>query len=87
MSHLDLSTQALGEDTHAVAFTGDLPDWFYRIAMPTDLHPFFVMRGWTGAEFKQLLKKTGRVVPEHVGKFVCLLVLPMGWSWACTAAP
>ena len=81
LSFLNLSEQWLGEGFEPLAFTGDLPDWFCRIALPTRLRPFFVFRGWSWDRLNDLLISQGRR-PRGLQGHVTLGVLPMGWSWA-----
>ena len=64
-----------------MSFTGDLPDWFYRIELPRILRSYFTFDGVSGPEFADYLQAHDRKVTE-VERYLCLTVLPMGWSWA-----
>ena len=37
-SHFDASAEAIGAERTLLSFTGDLPDWFYRVLLPAALH-------------------------------------------------
>ena len=67
----------------AASFTGDLPDWFFRILMPEALWPYFVFKKVIAKDLMDALKERGTLisVPEDHA-FVCLKVLPMGFCWA-----
>lgn len=82
LSHVDLSVQALGPDFRAVSVTGDLPDWFYRVELPNSLRKFFIFEGVSPAKLERRLKDAGYHGFEATGEYLCLKVLPMGWSWA-----
>lgn len=82
-SNWDLAESSFGRGKRVVSFTADLPDWFYRVALPERMLPFFVFGGVTVPIFTQFMQARGTPVspPPHA-QYVCLRVPPMGWSWA-----
>eukprot|EP00969_Alexandrium_andersonii_P210589 9302677-Alexandrium_andersonii.AAC.1 len=81
-AHWDLS-EAAEQQQVPVSFTGDLPDWFYRIKAPNAVRPYFVLRDILPALLAGALAEAGRPAPSALegARAVCLTVVLMGWSW------
>ena len=79
-SHWDLSDEA----AQLMTYTGDLPDWFYRLLSPPALLKLFVIPGISPRALKQQLVRLGLSVKglDAEQQFLALRVLPMGFSWA-----
>eukprot|EP00969_Alexandrium_andersonii_P229079 10116925-Alexandrium_andersonii.AAC.1 len=56
-------SEAAEQQQVPVSFTGDLPDWFYRIKAPDALRPYFVLRDISPALLASALAEAGRAVP------------------------
>eukprot|EP00969_Alexandrium_andersonii_P271125 11983294-Alexandrium_andersonii.AAC.1 len=57
MCNLDLSFL---DDTNPIfSAVGDLPDWFYRLALPAEMLPWFVIRGLTASALTNYLVSRG----------------------------
>ena len=64
-------------------FQGDVPDFFYRLRTPPLLWPFMVLPGVTAEEFRAYAATRGVTVTHPPGaRYLCLVVLAMGWTWA-----
>ena len=64
-------------------FQGDIPDFFYRLRTPQVVWPFMVLPGISAEEFRAYAAARGvSVTIPHGARFVCLIVLTMGWNWA-----
>ena len=87
LANLELSEEVLAGRTVATA-VGDAPDWYYRIAMPEQVRGAFTFEGITAEEFYEEAQARGVPVPARTAadRFVCLKVLPTGWSWGAFIA-
>ena len=80
LCHVDLSDL---EDTGRVySAVGDIPDWFYRLRLPSAMWSWFVIGGLSTKEFRKHLAKKGIKDDLGKGEFLAVTVLVMGWSWA-----
>ena len=55
LCNVDLSELEEGKEVWSAV--GDLPDWFYRLEIPADMHPWFVLKGITVSELKAHMKE------------------------------
>lgn len=80
-----LSRIQLDEGQSLYVSTADLKDAFYHFELPTELRPFFTMRGVAAGEVG--VSESGKIAVTPGQKiYPRLKVLPMGWShalWWC----
>ena len=74
---VEVSKQVL-RDGFLVAWTADVPDFFYRLMLPEALSAHFTLKGLTAQELGEFLNIE---VPAGAC-YVALTVVPMGWNWA-----
>ena len=77
-SNLELSPDVL-DGGRLVSWSGDVPDFFYRLRLPQMLCEYFCIGGITAAELAHYL---GLEQPAPQLKHVALCCVAMGWSWA-----
>lgn len=80
-------------DAHASGWTlegacGDISNFFYWLGLTPFLSTFFIFEGISPAQLREHLVGSGwkKNLPDPRKKHVCVIVCPMGWSWAVWTA-
>jgi len=79
----DLSHPGLREMEFSIG-TGDIPNWYYVLAISSHMASFFVIPGVSPSELRDKLIADGwpGALPDPTAGFLALCVLVMGWRWA-----
>lgn len=82
---IDLS-EVLEAGRRLSSFSGDVPEVYYTCALPRALWGWFVVHGVSTREFvTDMREKEGVEIPINcdANPFIAMVVLGLGWSWAC----
>ena len=79
---IDASSE-IQEGFHVKAAVGDVPDYYYRLHLPSEMARHFCLSSVTPKEVAEELRRLGAPVEFDESKeFLAVRALVMGFSWA-----